>query len=399
MSVHTRRAAIALAAAGVAGLVAVPVAAQADDYPSWSEVLAARKDVRRKAAEVARLKGLLAKSRAAAEAAQREAEARGNVYQTARSRVDAAGERLAEIEKQVKADDARAEEATQRAGQLAAQLSRTGGADPETALFFSGGDGGDPTEFLAKLGRLSKLTESNGAIAAEAETARNAAAATQAQLAEVKAQLVELRNDAKVAYTAAVSASAAANAQVQREEENQAELQARLEALQAKSDSLASDYRAGVAARKAALRASAAASAVQASGWAMPAYGPITGQFGPRPNQPAGANFFHRGTDIGASYGSPIYAAHAGTVVYAGWYGTYGYFVEVDNGGGISTGYAHIRPGGIFVSVGQDVTAGQNIASVGETGAATGPHLHFETRVNEVAVDAQPFMAARGITL
>jgi murein DD-endopeptidase MepM/ murein hydrolase activator NlpD len=103
--------------------------------------------------------------------------------------------------------------------------------------------------------------------------------------------------------------------------------------------------------------------------------------FGPRPDQPAGANYFHRGTDIGVAYGSPIYAAHAGTVVYAGWFGTYGYWIEIDDGDGIQTGYAHIRPGGIFVKVGQHVSAGQNIASVGQTGAATGPHLHFEVRV------------------
>jgi murein DD-endopeptidase MepM/ murein hydrolase activator NlpD len=135
------------------------------------------------------------------------------------------------------------------------------------------------------------------------------------------------------------------------------------------------------------------------SGWAKPAYGPITDGFGSRPDRPAGANPFHHGTDIGASCGSSIYAAHAGTVIYAGSLGTYGNFVEIQNGGSISTGYAHIRPGGIFVHVGQHVSAGQNIASVGETGAATGCHLHYEVRVNENAIDAQPFMAARGVPL
>ena len=195
-----------------------------------------------------------------------------------------------------------------------------------------------------------------------------------------------------------MQANEAANAEVQKEQANQTKLQALLDALQAKSDSEAAGFRAGVAAR---LRAQSVGvgGTVMSSGWALPASGPITDGFGPRPDQPAGANFFHRGTDIGAGCGSPIYAANAGTVVYAGWYGTYGNFIEISHGGGISTGYAHIRPGGTFVRVGQQVKAGQNIASVGETGAATGCHLHFETRVNEVAVNAVPFMAARGVTI
>jgi len=298
----------------------------------------------------------------------------------------------------VKADEKRAAEAKQRAGQLAAQLSRTGGADVETTLLLSGTDG-NATDFLGRLGRLSKLTESNGAIAEEAAASKNAAAATQAQLQQVKDELVDLKEDARVKFQAAVSASEAANAQVQKEQKLQVELQAQLAALQATSTATARKYQQGVAAAQRAQAAGAAAGA-NSGGWANPTVGgPITGVYGPRPDQPAGANAFHRGTDIGVAYGSPIYAAHAGTVSYAGWFGTYGYWIEIDDGDGVQTGYAHIRPGGIFVRVGQRVSAGQNIASVGQTGAATGPHLHFEVRLNEVAVNAQPFMAARGISL
>jgi murein DD-endopeptidase MepM/ murein hydrolase activator NlpD len=394
----TRRGLVVLAAAGITGLVAVPLSAQADGYPSWKDVLAARGNVKKKAAEIAKLKGLLAKSQAAADAAQKRAEQLGAVYQTAQARVDSANERLKTIEKQVEADDKRAAEAKQRAGQLAAQLSRTGGADVETTLLLSGTDS-SASDFLGRLGSLSKLTESNGAIAEEAATAKNAAAATQAQMQEVKKELTALKEKARLAFQAAVQASEAANAQVQKEQAEQVELQARLDALQATSASVAKRYQTGVAAAKAAQTAGAGGS-VNGAGWANPAgAGPITGVFGPRPDQPAGANLFHRGTDIGVAYGSPIYAAHAGTVVYAGWFGTYGNWIEINDGDGIQTGYAHIRPGGIFVRVGQHVTAGQNIASVGQTGAATGPHLHFEVRLNEVAVNAQPFMAARGIIL
>lgn len=396
---HSRRALLLFGVAGVSGLViAAPLSARADSFPNWRDVLKARANVKAKAKEIANIKGLLERSRAAADKAQQVAEVRGSAYQAAQARVETANERLTTVEKQVEVDEKRAEEAKQRAGQLAAQLTRTGGADLETSLFFASSTGTGASDFLSRLGRLSKLTESNGAIAEEAATAKNTAAATQAQLAEVKGELVSLKEKSRVAYQAAVQASEQANAQVQREQAQQVELQARLDALQANSDSLARRYQAGVAAQRAAQEAGAGG-AVAPGGWAKPAYGPITAGFGPRPDQPAGANFFHRGTDIGAGYGSPIYAAHAGTVVYAGWYGTYGNWIEIDNGGGFSTGYAHIRPGGTFVKVGQSVEAGQNIASVGDTGVATGPHLHFETRINEVAVDAVPFMAARGISL
>jgi murein DD-endopeptidase MepM/ murein hydrolase activator NlpD len=93
----------------------------------------------------------------------------------------------------------------------------------------------------------------------------------------------------------------------------------------------------------------------------------------------------HEGLDLGASYGSPIHAAAAGTVIYAGWLGGYGNLVVVDHGGGLSTAYGH--QSAIAVSVGQHVDQGQVIGYVGSTGHSTGPHLHFEVRVNGSAVD------------
>ncbi|HET6825717.1 MAG TPA: M23 family metallopeptidase, partial [Amnibacterium sp.] len=369
---------------------------------------AARHSAAAKAAQVSRIEGLLAASRAVVERTQQVAEQRGADYEAARNQVDAANDRLATVKPEVAADEKRAKAASQRAGLLAAQLSRTGGADLETTLFFSAGSSDkSASSFLTKLGRLSKLTQANGAIAAAAKQAQRTAAATQAQLKEATDALVALKQKAASALAAAVQANDAANAELQKEQGIQATLTAQLKALQAKSDATAAGYQAGLRAAAAAKAAAAAAAAggggaggsVGSSGWALPAYGPITDGFGYRPDRPAGANPFHRGTDIGAGCGSSIYAAHSGTVIYAGWLGTYGNFIEIDNGGGVSTGYAHIRPGGTFVHVGEQVSSGQNIASVGMTGAATGCHLHFEVRLNEVAVNAVPFMAARGITI
>jgi murein DD-endopeptidase MepM/ murein hydrolase activator NlpD len=399
MGLRTRLRALAVVLAASSALaLGVAAPAHAASYPTWSDVKKARANVQEQAKEVAKIKALLADSKAAADRTEKVAEQRGAVYQGMRDRVDTASARLDVIKKEVAADKRKAAQASQRAGMLAAQLSRTGGTDVQTTLFFSGSKGQGAEQFLAKLGRLSKLTEANGSIAAEAVRAKNTASATQAQMKQATDELVGLKKQAEAAYNVAVQANEAANAQVQKEQANQVKLQALLDALQATSESTEAGFNAGVKAR---LRAQSVGTggSVVSTGWALPAVGPITDGFGPRPDQPAGANLFHRGTDIGAACGNSIYAAFTGTVIYAGWYGTYGNFIEIRHSNGISTGYAHIRPGGTFVHVGQSVKAGQNIASVGETGAATGCHLHFETRINEVAVNAVPFMAARGVTL
>ena len=93
----------------------------------------------------------------------------------------------------------------------------------------------------------------------------------------------------------------------------------------------------------------------------------------------------HEGIDIMCPTGTPVRAAAAGTVIYAGWLGGYGNLVVVDHGGGLSTAYAHNSS--FASSVGQSVAAGQVIAYSGNTGNSSGPHVHFEVRVNGSAVD------------
>lgn len=119
-----------------------------------------------------------------------------------------------------------------------------------------------------------------------------------------------------------------------------------------------------------------------------PVHGPITSPFGYRTNPFGGAPDFHPGLDIAAETGTPILAADSGRVIIAGWVSGYGNYIAIDHGRGISTGYGHCSR--IDVSVGQDVQRGQVIGAVGSTGHSTGPHVHFEIRVNGRPVDPAP---------
>jgi murein DD-endopeptidase MepM/ murein hydrolase activator NlpD len=117
----------------------------------------------------------------------------------------------------------------------------------------------------------------------------------------------------------------------------------------------------------------------------IPSDGVLTSAFGNRVHPILGYTRFHSGIDFGADYGRPIWSAHIGVVIFAGWYGGYGQAVIVDHGGGVTTLYAHASE--LYVYEGQTVQKGQPIAAIGSTGLSTGPHLHFEVRVNGEPTD------------
>ena len=118
--------------------------------------------------------------------------------------------------------------------------------------------------------------------------------------------------------------------------------------------------------------------------WPLPVAGTITSQFGHRVDPITGEVSSHTGTDIACAEGTPILAAADGIVTVANgldsWGGSYGYYIQIDHGGGLETLYAHCSS--ICVTNGQQVQAGQVIGYVGHTGRATGSHLHFEVRAN-----------------
>ena len=130
----------------------------------------------------------------------------------------------------------------------------------------------------------------------------------------------------------------------------------------------------------------------------VPVREPVTGEidfsspFGVRLDPFLHVPAMHTGIDFRGSYGEPAHATAAGTVTLAGWSGGYGQMVEVDHGNGLATRYGHLSE--IDVAVGDKIRVGQVVGKLGSTGRSTGPHIHYETRVNGEAVNPQKFLDA-----
>jgi murein DD-endopeptidase MepM/ murein hydrolase activator NlpD len=148
-----------------------------------------------------------------------------------------------------------------------------------------------------------------------------------------------------------------------------------IDSLRASSASLA----ARIQAAQAQHASSGPSSTPSSSGLVWPASGGVTSPFGFRWGR------MHEGIDIGAPYGAAIHAASSGTVIYCGWESGYGNLTVIDHGGNLATAYGH--QSSIAVTCGQQVSQGQVIGYVGSTGHSTGPHLHFEVRINGSPVD------------
>ena len=124
-----------------------------------------------------------------------------------------------------------------------------------------------------------------------------------------------------------------------------------------------------------------------------PVSGVVSSHFGFRVSPGGIGSTYHEGLDIASSYGNPVHATANGRITQAGWVNGYGYLVEIDHGDGIKTRYGHNSA--LLVSVGDQVVQGQTISLIGSTGNSTGPHCHYEVRVNGEAVDPTLFLPNR----
>ena len=125
----------------------------------------------------------------------------------------------------------------------------------------------------------------------------------------------------------------------------------------------------------------------------FPTEGFISSTFGARRNPFSNLPDFHQGVDISNSYGTPVLATAQGKVAMASYYGSFGLTVQIEHDNGMTTLFGHL--GKIYVKVGEEVRRGQKIGLMGNTGMSTGPHLHYEVRINDQSVNPKPYLVRR----
>ena len=254
---------------------------------------------------------------------------------------------------------------------------------------------GNFSDMLDQLEFLSTISRQDHKVAREVESAklqmqetRNATRRTRREVAEttraVAARTAEQRavRD-RLAWSQRELATARRDkrATLATVREDKEEAIGHMRDLQAESAALAAKIR---SAQSSAVVVPGPTGAASAAGFIWPVHGVLTSGFGWRWGR------MHEGIDLAVPNGTPVVAAAAGTVIVAGWMGGYGNLVVVDHGGGISTAYGHNTS--VTVGVGQQVAQGQLIAYSGSTGHSTGPHVHFEVRINGGAVDPMGYL-------
>jgi murein DD-endopeptidase MepM/ murein hydrolase activator NlpD len=304
--------------------------------------------------------------------------------------------RLRELTVRLAEERERLRLAVQRLGERREYLGRR-----VQEIYRRGGTGIDPLEVLMETGSLSDLIATSEfldrvvvqdrdlvrVIRRHADDIKN----TRDRIEKIRAQVREDEAQAEVAASEARAVAAVVARQrdaldkvrdarkslLSRVSEDRAHFENEADALRRESAALAAKI---VAAQGGtAAGGSVAVGSPSSAGFSWPVQGVLTSRFGPRWGR------MHEGIDVSASTGTPIAAAAGGTVIVAGPQGGYGNLVVVDHGGGLSTAYAHQSR--IATSVGQAVGRGSILGYVGSTGNSTGPHLHFEVRVNGGAVD------------
>ena len=259
----------------------------------------------------------------------------------------------------------------------------------------------DFSDFANRLEVLKRIIDSDITLINEIKKERADIEAHKQKLEADRAKLVELEKAALAKQAEIEQKKAERNVVLQKAQNDRATAMQAIEELNASSAQVSAMLKERQAARAA---AAAAAAAAQSSGgqgasdnWVQgtgqlgwPVSGEITSPYGYRVHPIWGTTIYHSGIDIGVDEGTPVHAADGGVVVWSGWMGGYGYAVVIDHGNGLSTLYGHNSE--LAVDEGQSVAKGQVISYAGSTGNSTGPHVHFEVRVNGDPVDPMGYL-------
>jgi len=242
------------------------------------------------------------------------------------------------------------------------------------------------TEFLVRFELLRKIAEQDMRMVAEIDEKREIAEAKKEELEERRDQvaLIKVQTEATYAHLAAYrQEQQTLRAELQREAEI---LDRYLAELERDSNRLAAEIQ-----RILINRGDSGLTGPEGTfAWPTPGFHRITSEFGMRHHPVLRTNRMHTGIDIAAPMGSTVVAGCLGEVIYADWFGGFGLTVVIDHGGGYTTLYAHLSR--VTVSEGDIVVRGQEIGRIGSTGLSTGPHKHFEVRLNGNPVNPRPYL-------
>lgn len=251
-------------------------------------------------------------------------------------------------------------------------------------------------DFANRVELLKRIIDADLELISSIKTERGIIESKRAALEEDHKRILALQKDAEAKKVEIEKKRAEQQVLLQRAENDRATAMQAYAELEASSNDIKRRLQEREAARKAAEAAAAASGSssttyVRGSGqFSWPLNGPITSPFGYRNHPIFGRVIAHSGIDIGVDEGTVVHAADAGTIVEADWISGYGYAVIIDHGNGFSTLYGHNSS--LIVSEGQTVSRGQPIAYSGNTGNSTGPHLHFEIRLNGEPVDPMGYL-------
>ena len=241
------------------------------------------------------------------------------------------------------------------------------------------------TDFANRLEFLKRIVSADLNLITEIRAERELILQKKQQLEVQRQQLAKLQAEAEAKKTVVENKKQDQLIVLARLQDEKALAEASYAELQATSQ----DIEARIRARQ--QQGASAGQVVHGSGvFIWPTSGPITSPFGYRIHPIFGTQIYHSGIDIGVDTGTPIMAADSGVVVEADWLGGYGYAVVIDHGNGLSTLYGHNSE--LAVSPGHSVQQGQVIAYAGSTGYSTGPHCHFEVRVDGSPVDPMGYL-------